>query len=69
MSNTRKVSMNLSNEAIATLKELADKRGVTMTEVLRHAIGTEKFLDDVTSKKGEVLIKDKQGKIDRVVFR
>src|SRR5438045_3422254 len=42
-----KMSVNLSADVVEALKELAEKRNTTMTEVLRQAIGTEKFIDEV----------------------
>jgi len=53
-----KTSVYLSEKSIEALKKLASKRGTSMAEVLRHAIATEDFLDEATSKGNEVLIKE-----------
>ena len=64
-----KMSVNLSVDAVNVLKGLAEKRGTTMTEVFRQAIGTQKFIEDVYRAKGKILVEDKQGRIKQLVFR
>jgi predicted transcriptional regulator len=64
-----KMSVNLSPEVVDALKQLATKRNTTMTEVLRQAIGTEKFLDEVSEDQGTVLVEDKKGRVRQLVFR
>ena len=64
-----KMSVNLSADVVAVLKALAGKRNTTMTEVLRQAIGTEKFVDDVNENEGKILVEDKKGRIRQLVFR
>ena len=69
LSKIIKMSVNLSSEVIDVLRELAQKRGTTMTDVLRQAIGTEKFIDEVNEDGGKILIEDKNGKMRQLVFR
>lgn len=64
-----KMSVNLPTDAVKVLKELAKKRSLTMTEVLRQAIGTEKFIDDVNEDEGKILVEDKKGRVRQLVFR
>lgn len=64
-----KMSVNLPTAAVKVLRALAANRRTTMTEVLRQAIGTEKFIDEVSNDKGKILIEDKQGRIRQLVFR
>lgn len=64
-----KMSVNLSADVVKALKELAEKRGSTMTEVLRQAIGTEKFIEEVNEDEGKILVEDKKGRIRQLVFR
>lgn len=64
-----KMSVNLPVDAVKVLKSLSKKRNVTMTDVLRQAIGTEKFIDEVNEAKGKVLVEDKRGRIRQLVFR
>jgi hypothetical protein len=64
-----KMSVNLPATDVKVLKALASKRDTTMTEVLRQAIGTEKFIDDVHRDGGKILIEDKKGSVRQLVFR
>lgn len=61
----KRVTVNLSEEAVKSLEALANKRGITMTEALRKAIATEKFLADEVAEGSKVLIKSKDGKDTR----
>lgn len=70
--NTEKVikmSVNLPEEAIDVLRNLASERGVTVTEVLRHAIGLEKYFDQVQKDQGKILVEKSDGEIRELVFR
>jgi hypothetical protein len=62
------LSVNFSAEVVAVLKKLAKKRCTTMTEILRQAIGTEKFFDDVSDEGGKILVEDKRGRLRQLVF-
>lgn len=64
-----KMIVNLSPEVIGALRHLAKRRNTTMTEVLRQAIGTEKFLDEVSDDQGRVLVEDKRGRVRQLVPR
>jgi predicted transcriptional regulator len=64
-----KVSLNLSADVVNIVKELAEERSTTMTEVFRRAIGNEKFFDDAVKDGGKVLVEDRRGKLKQVVFR
>lgn len=64
-----RMSVNFSAQVVDALKHLATKRNTTMTEVLRQAIGTEKFLDEVSENQGTVLVEDKKGRVRQLVFR
>lgn len=64
-----KLSVNLSEDVIEALRELAKTRNVTMTEVIRDAIGTEKFLEDARQSNKKILIEDEKGQVRQLVFR
>ena len=64
-----KVSFNLPESYVLALKALAKDRQSTVTEVLRRAISTEKFLAEEVEKGTTVLLKDKKGATQQVVFR
>jgi predicted DNA-binding protein len=64
-----KTSLNLPEPAVEALKQIAAKRGVTMAEVVRQAIATEKFLHDEVEKGNKILLEDKDKRLRQVVFR
>jgi predicted transcriptional regulator len=67
MTKTIKLSVNLSTDVVDTIRRLAEKRHVTMTEVIRDAVGTEKFLEDARGH-SRFLLEDERGEIREVVF-
>jgi cysteine synthase len=64
-----KLTVNLNDEAMSALRELADKRGVTLGQALGQAIASEKFFSDETSKGGKVLIEKPDRTVREVVIR
>jgi len=67
MSDTVKISANLAPEVVAALRDLAEKRGTSMTEVLRRAISMEKFIDDEIDRGGKLLVETADQEIKQVV--
>lgn len=66
----QKISMNLSDEVLEALREIAARDNVTLTEATRRAISTWKFLDDAQRDGQHLLIRDpKTRKAERVIFR
>lgn len=65
-----KISVNLPEEVYTAIRDLAARRGVTQTEILRRAISIEKFLEDLRDQgNGQVeLIVQAAGKTRQVVF-
>jgi predicted transcriptional regulator len=63
-----KLSVNLSQEVVDVIRELAERRDTTMTEVLRRSIGTQKYLQDAVDKGGKILIEDRRGRLRQIVF-
>ena len=63
-----KVSVNLPEDVVASLKKTASKRGTTVTEVLRAAIGTEKYLAEKVESGSTVLLQDADKNITQLVF-
>lgn len=64
-----KTSVNLPQDAIEALREIADDRGTTVAEVIRRAIWVEKYLHDETRKGAKVLIEDDQHRLKELVIR
>jgi hypothetical protein len=69
MSDTVKLSANLSRTVANALKELAQRRGVSMTELLRLAISHEKFFLDAVDQNEKILLRDSKGTYREVIFR
>ncbi len=66
---TVKMSVNLSKTVVDALRSIANKRGISMTEALRRAISTEKFLMDETDGGSKILIEDEKHKIRQLLLR
>jgi hypothetical protein len=64
-----KVIVLVSQEVVDAISSMASRRGVTMSHVIRCAIGTEKFLDEVNSDGGSVLIEYQDGRVRQLVPR
>jgi hypothetical protein len=68
MKKVIKLTVLLSFGVVDAIRQLAEKRKVTMTEVIRDAIGSEKFLEDEKDH-SRFLLEDKDGKLRQVTFR
>jgi predicted outer membrane protein len=53
-----KLTVTLSEEVVTALRELATANGISVTEQLRRAISTEKWLHDVRARNARVLVED-----------
>jgi Ribbon-helix-helix protein, copG family len=66
----QKISVNLSDEILDSIREIASRDNVTMTEALRRAISVYKFLDDAQRAGKSILVRDPETKeTERLVFR
>lgn len=61
MEGTTKLTVNLPSESVERLRAHANMHGITMTESLRMALGTQDFLTKEICKGGKVLVEDKRG--------
>jgi predicted transcriptional regulator len=43
---TTRLNVNINDETAAALKELADRRETTVTEIVRRAVSVYKFIED-----------------------
>lgn len=65
-----KTTVNLGEEEVAMIKELAKQRGVTMTEIIRSAIRTENLLAQEDRRGSKILVKDgKDESLKQLVFK
>jgi hypothetical protein len=65
---SRRTSFNLSEDAERVVRELAQKRGVSMGEVIRRALSTEKFLTDKHAAGAKILIQEPDKTLREVVI-
>lgn len=63
-----KMSVNLPQNAVDALRSMATESGLSMSEVLRRAILTEKFLKDEAKSGNKILLMDKNDKYRQVVL-
>jgi Ribbon-helix-helix protein, copG family len=64
-----KLTVNLSDEVADTLKKLAQQNGITITEQLRRAISTERWVEDIDKDQSKKLLIEDDGQLKEVVFR
>ena len=67
--NVVRTTVNLPQDAIDALTEIAGQRGTSMSEVIRRAIATEKFLFDTDQSGGKILIEEKDKRLKQIVLR
>ena len=64
-----RTTVNLPAEAVEAIREIARKKGTTMTEVIRQALATERLLYETQLEGGKVLIEDKDKTIKHIILR
>jgi predicted transcriptional regulator len=64
-----KTSVNLSDDAVEALRQVAKERNTTMTEVLRHAVSLEKFVHDESRKGSKILVEKPDGNFRELLPR
>lgn len=69
MADTTKVTVNLPDQTVNALKEIASTRGTTVTEALRQVIESQSFLESEVQKGNDLLIQNPTDKsVRQVVF-
>ena len=69
MSDVTKVTVNLPNEVVAQLREIAANNHTTMTEAIRQSIVINKLLLDEERKDAKILIERPDGRFERIIRR
>jgi hypothetical protein len=64
-----KTSLSLTPEALETVQDIARSNGVSMADVIRRAIDTEKFLRDVQNEGAKIIVEGKDKSRREIVFR
>jgi glutamine phosphoribosylpyrophosphate amidotransferase len=63
----RKVTVNLPDDAVTFLQELAEREQITFTEALRRSIKAERFFVEQEAAGRKILVEDKDKKIREVM--
>ncbi len=64
---TTKLSVNLPTESLEQVRDYAEDNGITMTEAIRRALGTQHFLANEVSKGGKILIEARNGSMLQLI--
>jgi hypothetical protein len=63
-----KVTVNLPDETVQSLRKIAEDRGTTMTEALRQVIETQRILDNEVRDGNSLLIQNPDKSVRQVFF-
>jgi hypothetical protein len=69
MASSHRFNVNFSEGAYRDLNTLAERRGKTMSEVLRDAISLERWFDETKREGNKVLVEQPDGRIREIVPR
>lgn len=69
MADGHRFNVNFSDGAYRDLSTLAERKGKTMSEVLRDAIALERWFDETRREGSKVLVEQPDGKVREVVPR
>jgi hypothetical protein len=70
MAESKRLTVSLSEEAVAKLEWIAKSKGITLAEALRRAIATEGYILQEIGKGRQVLIRDPgSSEVRELVFR
>jgi len=64
-----KVTIDINQDELDILTELANKQGITATTALRKAIATEKYLLEEREAETTILLQKKNGEVKEVIWR
>ena len=68
MANVHRVNVNFSEDAYRKLTELAQRKGRSVSDVLRDAIALEQWFDEAKQSGSRVLV-EREGKVREVIPR
>jgi hypothetical protein len=63
-----KLTLRLAPDVRVALEWIANKKGVTLGEAIRQAIGREKFLQEEVERGSAILIEEKGGRLKQLVL-
>ncbi|HKP78438.1 MAG TPA: ribbon-helix-helix protein, CopG family [Phenylobacterium sp.] len=65
----QRVTFTLPPDAIEFIRSEAERSHISMADVVRRALSTEKYLKEARQGGSEVLLQDKGKQISKLVFR
>ncbi len=63
-----RVSINLRPEAAEAAQEIAKKRQITKTDVVQRGIALEKVIEDISDRKGSLVVELPDGTRERILL-
>jgi hypothetical protein len=63
-----KVTVNLPDETLAAVKQIADDNNLNMTEALRQLIGNQYYLHNQSKEGSKVLLETKDNRMKELIF-
>jgi hypothetical protein len=69
MAKAHRFNVNFSEGAYRDLSALAERKGKTMSEILRDAIALERWFDETRQEGSKVLVEQPDGKVREVISR
>lgn len=64
----KQIKLKIPRSILEALQDLADKRGDSLENTLRHSVNTEVYFNLQLEKGNKIMIQDKTGEIFKVVF-
>ncbi len=61
--------ISLSDDVIKKLQEIAQRRGISMTEAIKIAINTEDYIQTQIEKGGKILVEKPDNTLREVIFK
>jgi len=68
MSKVTKVTVNLPEETLAAIKQIADDNNLSMTEALRQLIGNQYYLHNQSKQGSKILLETKDNRVKELIF-
>ena len=68
MSDQTRMSINLSDEVAAAIQEIAERHNISVTEVIRRAVGTQKYIEDAALRGETIFIKGDNTPLRELIF-
>jgi len=66
-STGHRLNVIFADSTYAVLEELASKKGKSKAEILRDVISLSKYLEDIRTEGGKILVETKSGSIREII--